>query len=170
MKLHRRGFTLTELMIVIAIIGVITAIAIPNLVESRKAGNEAAAVGALKALATAQTIFRESDKDGNGSPNYAATIHILRDKKLIEESFVFLDVDYAKKQGYKFASLAATDAPEYLYIGCATPLEIGVSGDRQFCTNQQGVIFYTTEPHIGANTPFDQGSADIDTDFIPLGK
>ena len=67
---RNKGFTLIELMIVIAIIAIIAAIAIPNLIQARKHGNETAAIGALKTLATSQSIFREGDKEGDGTLDY----------------------------------------------------------------------------------------------------
>ena len=65
-----RGFTLIELMIVIAIIAIIAAIAIPNLLAARKASNEASALSALKTISTAEAIFRESDREKDGNLDY----------------------------------------------------------------------------------------------------
>ena len=70
--LHRRGFTLIELMIVIAIIAVIAAIAIPNLLNASIAGNETAAASNLRQLAGAQGTFRRNDWYDVGSHSYAA--------------------------------------------------------------------------------------------------
>ena len=61
-----RGFTLIELMIVVAIIAIIAAIAIPNLLRSRMAANESAAIAACKTFASAQDIYRRTDYDGDG--------------------------------------------------------------------------------------------------------
>lgn len=60
-----RGFTLIELMIVIAIIAIIAAIAIPGLLQSQRASNERNASASLKTLATANVDFRTNDRDGN---------------------------------------------------------------------------------------------------------
>lgn len=62
---RREGFTLIELMIVIAIIAIIAAIAIPGLLQSQRAANERNASASLKTLATAETDFRSNDRDGN---------------------------------------------------------------------------------------------------------
>ena len=68
---NEKGFTLIELMIVIAIIAIIAAIAIPNLLDARKGANEAAAKSAMRTLFTVQNLFREGDKDGDGQLDYA---------------------------------------------------------------------------------------------------
>lgn len=60
-----KGFTLIELMIVIAIIAIIAAIAIPGLLNSQRASNERNASGSLKTVATAQADFRSNDRDNN---------------------------------------------------------------------------------------------------------
>ena len=64
--MKQQGFTLIELMIVIALIAVVSALAIPNLIAARKASNEAAAIASVKSIASAQAIFRANDKDGDG--------------------------------------------------------------------------------------------------------
>jgi len=63
--MRARGFTLIELMIVIAIIAIIAAIAIPGLLSSQRASNERNASTSLKTLSSAQTDFRSNDRDGN---------------------------------------------------------------------------------------------------------
>jgi prepilin-type N-terminal cleavage/methylation domain-containing protein len=61
----RKGFTLIELMIVIAIIAIIAAIAIPGLLAAQRASNERNASASLKTLTTAEADFRSNDRDGN---------------------------------------------------------------------------------------------------------
>jgi type II secretory pathway pseudopilin PulG len=64
-------------MIVIAVVAIIAATAIPSLIEARKGSNEAAAIGAMRTLVTAQSLFRSGDKDGNGVPDYATSTFAL---------------------------------------------------------------------------------------------
>ena len=69
-----KGFTLIELMIVVAIIAIIAAIAIPNLLRARMAANETAAVAACKAFCTAEDIYRRTDYNKDGVLEYAQTL------------------------------------------------------------------------------------------------
>ena len=69
-----KGFTLIELMIVVAIIAIIAAIAIPNLLRSRMAANETAAVAACKAFCTAEDIYRRTDYNKDGVLEYSTKL------------------------------------------------------------------------------------------------
>src|SRR5438445_5489578 len=65
-----RGFTLIELMIVIAIIAIIASIAIPSLLSARKHGQEASAIGALRTVNTQEVLFKDGDKEQDGDNDY----------------------------------------------------------------------------------------------------
>lgn len=67
----RRGFTLIELMVVVSIIGILSSIAIPSLLRSRMAANEVAAIGSLRAISEAQSVYRRTDWDKDGFMEYA---------------------------------------------------------------------------------------------------
>ena len=137
--MRRRGFTLIELMIVIAIIAIIAAIAIPNLLDARKAANEASAIASLRALHSAQNIYREQDKDGNGTLDYANSLGALTNASLIDAV-----LGQGVKQGYTFE---VVDGGQTLFTwsGNADAEEAGDSGDRMFYIDHTGVIRYTID-------------------------
>lgn len=68
--MRKQGFTLIELMIVIAIIAIIAAIAIPNLLSGRMSANENSATAALKLLTSSEAVWLQQDPDGNGLKDY----------------------------------------------------------------------------------------------------
>ena len=107
--------------------------------EARALGNEAAAIGALKTINTAQTLFREGDKEQDGVFDYA-TLAELSAAQLVDGV-----LGSGTKQGYKFATEPGKKAPEFLWAATASPLEPGKTGSRWFFTNQAGVIYYSTQ-------------------------
>jgi prepilin-type N-terminal cleavage/methylation domain-containing protein len=127
MKKTQKGFTLIELLIVIAVIAILAAIAIPNLLASRKAANESSAVGSLRTLVSAQETYRSRQNP----PTYGALAD-LNTAGLIDSVLAA-----GTKSGYDFAEAAVTD-DTYEYTATATTQ--GSSGDRSFFVDQTGVI------------------------------
>ncbi|MBX3466385.1 MAG: hypothetical protein KF878_05735 [Planctomycetes bacterium] len=119
--------------------------ALRNLREARLHGNEAAAIGALKTINTAQVVFREGDKDGNGELDYG-TLAQLAHARLIDEA-----LGSGTKQGYRFEALPSPTTPEFLWMATATPVEPGRTGTRHFVTNHSGVIYYSTRAPFTLN-------------------
>lgn len=115
-RTRRSGFTLIELMIVIAIIAIIAAIAIPNLIEARKAGNEAAAIGTCRTAATAQALFRE----GNNGDGFLP-LGGLGDAGLVDQPTAA-----GAKNGYYFKD-EVVDGTFSLRAFPASPLSAGVN-------------------------------------------
>jgi prepilin-type N-terminal cleavage/methylation domain-containing protein len=109
-----QGFTLIELMIVIAIIAIIAAIAIPGLLSSQRASNERNASASLKTLASAEADFRGNDRDGNGVQDFytgdvaglftLCPVAVAESVKLIELSVALADA------GAPFGAAAANAA------------------------------------------------------------
>ena len=139
---NNRGFTLIELMIVIAIIAIIAAIAIPNLIEARKGSNEAAAIGALRTMTTAQALYREGDKGHFGTLIYCtalgpvATANTLSNVRLVDGV-----LGSGTKQGYTFAIVQADN---FTWSATASPATPTKSGDRYFFVDESGVIRFST--------------------------
>ncbi len=133
---NKYGFTLIELMIVVAIIAIIAAIAIPNLLRSRIQTNESAAISNLRAINGAETAFHGANsRYGNDFT------------ELTTATPPFLDGDWAQtKSGYNFVLAGAANA----YTANANAFEYGVTGNRGFFTDQSGVIRFASMADAGA--------------------
>jgi len=146
-----RGFTLIELMIVIAIIAIIAAIAIPNLLEARVSANESSAVQSLRIILTSQTIFRESDRDRDFISDFATTMQELSAANLIDSS-----LGTGTKSGYLF-TMTNSGNHEFVWECHADPISPGKSGNRYFYIDQAGILrFARTGPAESTDPPASQ--------------
>jgi len=162
----QEGFSLIELLIVVAIILIIAAIAIPNLMRSRMAANEASAVGSLRTLNTSAVTY--SSTYGNGFPPSLAAMGPPAgggNNATCDNSNLLDNVlSGGAKTGYKFtytgANALAAAAPNCANAGFNTytinadPLTRGTTGQRSFYTDQSGVIrFNATQPAAATDPP-----------------
>ena len=152
-RLHfAAGFTLVELLIVVAVIGVVSAISVPAMLRARRSGNEASAIGSLRALNSAEGSYAAVAARGGFSPSIA-TLATPCPSGTVGFISPDLSTDPTIKSGYTISiasSATAVAGPmdcngvasETGYYVTAVPITAGLSGQRGFASSQAGTIYF----------------------------
>jgi prepilin-type N-terminal cleavage/methylation domain-containing protein len=156
MKRKQFGFSLIELLIVVAIILVLAAIAIPNFLASRMAANESGAAQEVRAITTAETIYHTQYGIG-----YSSQLSYLGGTGTISTSTnaLFLDsvVTSGTKAGYAYVYTPLLQDGNGNYVSYrinANPLALGSTGRRFFYSDQTALIHYSyTAPAVAGDPP-----------------
>ena len=152
---NQKGFSLIELLIVVAIILIIAAIAIPNLLRSRIAANEASAVGSLRTINTAEVTYAAtypaqgfatalSVLGGTGTSASSATALLLDNVLGAASPGGSASGSANVKSGYSFYLTASGSQPVPTYTSNANPVTVQQTGVRYFYSDASGVIRYNT--------------------------
>ncbi len=139
---RNQGFTLVEIMIVVAVLAIVTTMAMPGFTQAKKRANEASAISTMKQVTVAQNQYRLRFGTYGTFNNLAAS-------GSLEDGLTDL-----AKSGYSFSDDTVPDDAQFAIL--ATPDQNGITGDRHFFVNTRGVIYFED------GSPADENSTPIE--------
>jgi type IV pilus assembly protein PilA len=168
---RQKGFSLIELLIVVAIILIIAAIAIPNLLRARIAANESASVSALRTINTAEVTYATTYPTKGFSDTLTVLGGVAPCTPAVATACLIDNVLASAtaapgKSGYQYAvTPVATGTINTAFTAGASPLTFNQSGVRDFCSNEDGVIRF--DAGAAGNTPVTTNAACVAFTVLP---
>ncbi len=141
----QKGFSLIELLIVVAIILIIAAIAIPNLLRARIAANESSAVASVRTINTAQISYNSAYP----TVGFASSLNALSGTSCSPPDstaacLIDTQLSSGTKSGYTFALTGVSGTPAAAYQASGSPISANTTGVRSFCSVADAVVRYST--------------------------
>jgi len=155
---NQKGFSLIELLLVVAVILIVSAIAVPNFMRSRMRANEANAVAGMRVIHTSAVTYATTYPDV-GFPAQLINMGGVNPCAATSTSSCLIDnvLALGVKDGYSYVWTGDGLTPSVGFALTATPQVIGSSGQRMFCTDQAGTVYYdpTGSGCTNASQPID---------------